>query len=63
MARSCEICDKHHLRGHYVSHAHNKTNRRFYPNLQRVRVRVNGNTHKVLICTRCLRSGRTQQAV
>src|SRR5258706_3550289 len=37
MARVCEICGKGPITGHNVSHANNKTNRRWYPNLQRVR--------------------------
>ena len=34
MARRCEICGKGPLVGHNVSHANNKTKRRFLPNLQ-----------------------------
>src|SRR5436190_19429112 len=40
MARVCEICGKGPITGHNVSHANNKTNRRWYPNLQRVRALV-----------------------
>ena len=34
MARRCELTGKAVLSGHYVSHANNKTRRRFLPNLQ-----------------------------
>ena len=34
MARKCEITGKAVLTGHNVSHANNKTKRRFLPNLQ-----------------------------
>jgi large subunit ribosomal protein L28 len=34
MARMCEITGKKPLVGHKVSHANNKTKRRFLPNLQ-----------------------------
>ena len=37
MAQRCDICGKGPLFGNRVSHAHNVTNRRFNPNLQRVR--------------------------
>jgi large subunit ribosomal protein L28 len=37
MARVCEITGKKPVTGHYVSHANNKTKRRFLPNLQRRR--------------------------
>ncbi|PYO71143.1 MAG: 50S ribosomal protein L28, partial [Gemmatimonadetes bacterium] len=36
MARVCEICGKGPITGHNISHANNKTPRRWYPNLQRV---------------------------
>lgn len=35
MARVCEITGKKPVSGHHVSHANNKTKRRFLPNLQR----------------------------
>lgn len=34
MARVCEITGKKPMTGHHVSHANNKTKRRFLPNLQ-----------------------------
>jgi large subunit ribosomal protein L28 len=37
MARVCEVTGKKPMTGHHVSHANNKTNRRFLPNLQRRR--------------------------
>ena len=40
MARVCEITGKKPMSGHNVSHANNKTKRRFLPNLQRRRLWV-----------------------
>ncbi|XOF33208.1 MAG: 50S ribosomal protein L28 [Candidatus Electrothrix sp. YB6] len=58
MARKCEICGKGPITGNNVSHAHNKTRRRWLPNLQKVRtVQNNGRTARLLVCTRCIRSG------
>ncbi len=34
MARVCQITGKNPIVGHHVSHANNKTKRRFLPNLQ-----------------------------
>jgi large subunit ribosomal protein L28 len=34
MARVCEVTGKKPMTGHHVSHANNKTKRRFMPNLQ-----------------------------
>lgn len=57
MAKVCEICGKKPQVGHHVSHANNKTKRRWYPNLQRVRALQNGQVRYIRVCTRCLRSG------
>jgi len=39
------------------------TNRRFDPNLQRVRIVVDGTPKRAYVCTRCLKSGRVEKAV
>jgi large subunit ribosomal protein L28 len=39
------------------------TKRRFNPNLQRVRLFVNGVKTRAYVCTRCLKSGKVQKAV
>jgi len=57
MSRVCDICGKGPAVGNNVSHAHNKTKRRWYPNLQTVKVSIGGQTKKLKVCTRCLRSG------
>ena len=58
MARRCDICGKGPATGNNVSHAHNKTRRRWLPNLQNVRtVTSNGRVMRVQACTRCIRSG------
>jgi large subunit ribosomal protein L28 len=62
MARVCEICGKGPITGHNVSHANNKTRRRWYPNLQAVRAQVNGVTTRMRVCTRCLKGNRVLKA-
>jgi len=62
MARACEVCGKHRAVGNNVSHANNKTKRVWRPNLQRVHARVGGGGKRILVCTRCLRSGRVLKA-
>ena len=42
MARVCQVTGKGPVTGHRVSHANNKTKRRFLPNLQRRRFWVEG---------------------
>ena len=56
MAKHCAICGKEPLYGHHVSHAKNRVNRRFLPNLQMGRVTVAGRSIRARVCTRCLRT-------
>jgi len=52
----CEMCGKGPQFGHNVSHSKKATNRRFSPNIQRVRVVVDGRARRMRLCTRCLRT-------
>ena len=62
MSRICELTGKGRQVGNNVSHANNKTKRLWRPNLQRVRAKVGGAVRHVLVCTRCIRSGRVAKA-
>ena len=62
MARVCDICGKGPTSGNNVSHANNKTRRRWYPNLQPERILVNGEPSRVRACTQCIRSGKVVKA-
>jgi len=62
MSRVCRICGKRPASGNNISHAHNKTKRRFLPNLQRVRINIGGTNCRVWVCTRCIRSGLVLKA-
>jgi large subunit ribosomal protein L28 len=62
MARVCDVCGKGPITGHNVSHANNKTPRRWYPNLQRARVVVNGVVRRIRVCTQCIKSNRISKA-
>lgn len=58
MANICEICGKGPATGNNVSHAHNKSRRRWLPNLQKVSAATpNGGNVHLRVCTRCIRSG------
>ena len=63
MSRTCDICGKGPMVGHNISHAHNKTKRRFLPNLQTVRIKEGGRVKKATVCTRCIRTGNFEKAV
>ena len=58
MAKVCDICGKMPVSGNNISHAHNRTRRRWLPNLQQVRARVNGRTKRLKVCTTCIKSNR-----
>jgi large subunit ribosomal protein L28 len=63
MASVCEICGRHPGFGMKVSHSHRRSNRRWNPNVQRVRAVVNGVPRRVNVCTKCLKAGKVQRAV
>ncbi len=62
MSKRCEICNKGPMFGNNVSHANNKTRRRFEPNLQSVRALVNGVVRRMKVCTRCIKAGKVVKA-
>ena len=62
MAMKCSNCLKGILYGHNVSHAKNRTNRVFKPNLHSVRVKVGPNMVRMKLCTKCLRTYKNLQA-
>jgi len=62
MARKCSVCGRGAQVGNQVSHANNKTKRRFNINLQSVRIKVVGGIKKTLVCTRCLKAGKVARA-
>lgn len=63
MPGKCEICGKEVATGHRVSHSNIRTKRTWSPNVQRVRIVVGKTPRRVMVCTRCLRSGRVQRAI
>ncbi len=64
MSQVCDICGKRPQSGNNVSHAHNKTKRRFMPNLQKVRTQLkDGQVKRIKACTRCIRSGAVVKPV
>lgn len=62
MAKICGICGKRPASGNNISHAHNRTRRRWLPNLQHVRARVNGRPVRMRVCATCIKQGRVTKA-
>ena len=63
MSKVCEVCGKKPGYGNNVSHAHNKTRRRFLPNLQNVKARVDGDVKKIKVCTSCIQAGKVEKVI
>ena len=53
----CAVCGKGVHFGNAVSHSHRRSNKIWKSNLKSVRVKVNGGTKNMYVCTSCLRSG------
>ena len=74
MSRRCEICGKTSSTGNTIArsgspkykggiglHTGGVTKRRFYPNVQKIRVIVNGTVKRMRVCSRCLKAGKVQR--
>ena len=60
--RVCSICGKKPSFGKNVSHANNRTSRRWLPNIQTVKANQGGTIRRIHVCTRCIRSGAVVKA-
>jgi large subunit ribosomal protein L28 len=58
MAAKCDLCGKGPQFGNNVSHANNKTRRRWNVNLQPVRAKVDGGSRRMSVCTSCIKTGK-----
>ncbi len=64
MSKICEICGKRPHAGNKISHSGKKSTRWWYPNIQKVRIKLpDGRIKRVKICTRCLKAGKIQKAI
>jgi large subunit ribosomal protein L28 len=55
VSKVCAVCGKKPSFGNHRSHSMVATKRRFEPNLQRVRVLLDGKATRAYVCTRCLK--------
>lgn len=62
----CEICEKTLSHGNKISiarsHVSRRATRTFRPNLRTVKAIVNGQTKRISVCSKCLRSGKVTRA-
>ncbi len=61
MAKQCFYCGKAPMSGNSVSHANNKSRRRFLPNLQSVRAKVDGAAKRIRVCAACISAGKVEK--
>ena len=63
MSRICYVCGKGPSTGNTVSHANNKSRRRWLPNLQSVKIiDREGERRRVRVCTSCISAGKIAKA-
>ncbi|MCS7016345.1 MAG: 50S ribosomal protein L28 [Gemmatales bacterium] len=74
MGMHCAICGKRPVYGNQITRRGKAkylggvgrkvtgiSRRKFKPNLQRIRVEINGKISRLRVCTQCIRSGRVQR--
>ena len=61
MAAVCQVCGKKPWFGKQVSHSHRRSSRRWDPNIQRLRVLLDGRVRRLDVCTSCIKAGKIQR--
>ena len=63
----CEICEKGQIKGHRISinrsQVSRRANRKWKPNVKKVKIVENGTVKSIYICTRCLRANKVTRAI
>jgi large subunit ribosomal protein L28 len=75
MSRKCEICGKSSMTGNKIIrhglekkkggiglHTTGITRRRFFPNIQKIRILENGGVKSKKVCTSCIKAGKVVKA-
>lgn len=57
MAKTCEICGKTKKFGNNVSFSLKSTKRSWAPNIRKVKAVVDGQSKRINVCTKCIKSG------
>lgn len=67
MANICTVCDKRPKSTFSVSHAHNRTKRWVYPNVNVMRFSfsndVKKKVHRGSVCTKCVKAGKVEKVI
>ena len=63
MSKVCSLCGRHPGFGNNRSYSMVATRRRFDPNLQKMRILIDGVARRAYVCTRCLKGGKVSKAL
>lgn len=63
MSKQCDVCGKTPIKAAKLTFSHKQIVHRQMPNLQSVKVSVNGQTKRIKVCTSCIKAGKVQKAV
>lgn len=63
MSIQCDVCGKRSLKAAKISFSHKQNVHRQLPNLQSVKVKIEGTVKRLKVCTSCIRAGKVQKAV
>lgn len=58
MSRQCEICGKKPIKAASLTFSHKQNVKRQAPNLQSVKVNINGTVKTIKVCTSCIKAGK-----
>jgi large subunit ribosomal protein L28 len=61
MASVCDICGKTPGFGNNISHSHRRSRRRWNPNIQRLRIVVDGTPKRANVCAKCLKANKVRR--
>lgn len=62
MSKTCEVCGKSTQFGNKVTFSHKRLNKKFAPNVHKVRVIENNTVKRMNVCAKCLKHGKVQRS-
>lgn len=63
MSKQCDVCGKTPLKAAKLTFSHKQIVHRQIPNLQSVKVNINGQTKRLKVCTSCIKAGKVVKAI
>lgn len=63
MSKQCDICGKKSIKANKVCFSNKRHTYRQEPNLQSVKVKLNGTVKRLRACTSCIKADKVQKAI